>query len=54
VPGFGNSCRARFDRPRPLHGLSWTIVVTRPDGMSSVVAPGEAWSFIGTRKGMPI
>lgn len=26
-------------------GRSWTIIVTRPDGMSSVVARGEGWSF---------
>ncbi len=26
---------------------SWTIIVTRPDGMSCVVAAGEAW------EGMP-
>lgn len=25
------------------HGGTWTIIVTRPNGMSCVVASGEAW-----------
>jgi len=35
-------------------GLSWTIIVTRPDGMSSVIAEGEGWSFITALDGMRI
>jgi hypothetical protein len=35
-------------------GLSWTIVVTRPDGMSNVIAVGEDWSSFTALKGMPI
>ncbi len=27
-------------------GSSWTIVMTRPDGMSCVIAAGEAWEQI--------
>jgi hypothetical protein len=35
-------------------GLSWTIIVTRPDGMSSVIAEGEGWSFITAIKGLRV
>ena len=35
-------------------GLSWTIIVTRPDGTSSVIAEGEGWSFITAVKGLRI
>lgn len=35
-------------------GLSWTIIVTRPDGMSSVVASGEGWSFITAIEGLRV
>ncbi len=35
-------------------GLSWTIIVTRPDGMSSVIAEGEGWSFITVVEGLRV
>ena len=35
-------------------GLSWTIIVTRPDGMSSVIAEGEGWSFVAALEGLRI
>lgn len=35
-------------------GVSWTIIVTRPDGMSRVVAQGEGWSFIAVLTGQRI
>ncbi len=35
-------------------GRSWTIIVTRPDGMSSVIAEGEGWSFVETLKGLRV
>ena len=35
-------------------GLSLTIIVTRPDGMSSVVAEGEGWSFTTAVEGLPV
>ncbi len=35
-------------------GRSWTIIVTRPDGMSSVIAQGEGWSFITAVKGLRV
>lgn len=35
-------------------GGSWTIIVTRPDGRSSVVAEGEGWSFINAIKGLRV
>ena len=33
-------------------GHSWTIIVTRPDGMSFVVAEGEGWSFVTVLEGL--
>lgn len=35
-------------------GLSWTIIVTRPDGMASVIAEGEGWSFITAVEGLRV
>lgn len=35
-------------------GGSWTIIVTRPDGMSNVVAEGEGWSFISAIEGLRV
>jgi hypothetical protein len=35
-------------------GRSWTIIVTRPDGMSSVIAEGEGWSFVTAVKGLRV
>ena len=35
-------------------GATWTIVVTKPDGMSSVVAAGEFWESVKTFVGQPI
>ena len=35
-------------------GFSWTIIVTRPDGMSSVVAKGKGWSFITAVEGLRV
>ena len=35
-------------------GFSWTIIVTRPDGTSSVIAEGEGWSFITAVKGLRV
>lgn len=35
-------------------GLSWTIIVTRPNGLSSVIAKGEGWSFIAAVEGLRI
>ena len=36
---------------------TWTIVVTRPDGMACIISHGEAWQAKGVRPhktGMPI
>jgi hypothetical protein len=35
-------------------GLSWAIIVTRPDGMASVIAEGEGWSFITAVEGLRV
>ncbi len=35
-------------------GRSWTIIVTRPDGASSVVASGEGWSFVDVVEGLRV
>ena len=35
-------------------GRSWTIIVTRPDGTSSVLAEGEGWSFITVIEGLRV
>ena len=35
-------------------GLSWTIIVTGPDGSSRVVAEGEGWSFVTADTGLRI
>ncbi|NKB48456.1 MAG: hypothetical protein GKS02_03715 [Alphaproteobacteria bacterium] len=35
-------------------GRSWTIIVTRPDGMSSIVAEGDGWSFIEAIDGVGV
>ena len=34
-------------------GTSWTIVVTRPDGWSCIVAVGEHWESLPTRSPAP-
>lgn len=33
---------------------SWTIIVTRPDGMASVIVKGEGWSFITAVEGLRV
>lgn len=35
-------------------GASWSIIVTRPDGMSSVVAEGEGWTFVDAIEGLRV
>ena len=35
-------------------GETWTIVVTRPDGMSQVVAAGKLWEKVVASDGRPI
>ena len=35
-------------------GLSWTIIVTRPNGVSSVIAEGSDWSFIAAIRGLRV
>jgi hypothetical protein len=35
-------------------GASWTIIVTRPDGMSSVIAEGEGWTFVEVIEGLQV
>jgi hypothetical protein len=35
-------------------GGSWTIIVTRPDGMSSVIAEGEGWTFVEAIEGLRV
>ena len=35
-------------------GQSWTIIVTRPNGTSSVVAEGESWSFLTAIAGIGV
>lgn len=35
-------------------GQSWTIIITRPDGRSRVIAEGEGWSFINAIKGLRV
>lgn len=35
-------------------GASWTMIVTRPDGMSMVVAEGEGWSFQTILEGLRV
>ncbi|NNE82781.1 MAG: hypothetical protein HKN28_02305 [Alphaproteobacteria bacterium] len=35
-------------------GDFWTIIVTRPDGMSSVVAEGGGWTFINALDGLRV
>lgn len=34
-------------------GETWTIIFTRPDGVSCVVATGEYWRFLEPKKGEP-
>ncbi len=35
-------------------GRSWTIIITRPDGRSRVIAEGEGWSFITVVEGLRV
>ncbi len=35
-------------------GETWTIIRTRPDGVSQVVAIGEFWEDVTTLVGQPI
>jgi len=35
-------------------GQSWTIIVTRPNGVSSVMAEGSDWSFIAAIRGLRV
>ena len=35
-------------------GRTWTIIMTRPDGRSTVIAEGEGWSFIKALEGLRV